>query len=171
MFLSLVLFWILRIEREGLGSIGVTQICWRHFLSGFAAYLVSFIPLSILGAFLATKGLPTLQSLQPLLATYSLPTLLSLVVTGLVLEEFLYRGYLIERLSALSGRWPALLASFAAFTFVHWRFVGFYPMLQIGVMSAFLVTLYARGRSVWPCSVMHGLNSLLAYVVFPLTSP
>jgi hypothetical protein len=47
MFLSLVLFWIPRVEREGLGSIGVTQIRWRHFLSGFAAYL-SFIPLSIL---------------------------------------------------------------------------------------------------------------------------
>ncbi len=95
---------------------------------------------------------------------------MGLVLTGVILEEFLFRGYLIERVDALSGhKWPALIISWSTFTPVHWKFVGFYPMLQIGIMSAFLVLLFARERSVWPCSVFHGINSLLVYLLFPLT--
>lgn len=169
MFLFLLLFWIPKLEGATLRSLGVASLRWRHVLSGLVAYVISIVPLSILGAYLASRRLPTLQSLQPLLATYSFPTLLGLVVTGVILEEFLYRGYLIERLSTLTGhRWPAYLVSFLAFTLVHWRFVGFYPMLQIAVISAILVALYVLGRSVWPCSVMHGLNSLVAYLLFPM---
>lgn len=169
MFLFLFLFWIPRIERERYFSIGLDNFRFRQVIVGILAYIIAFIPISILGYFLSTKDLPTLQSSQTLLSTYSLPTLLGLVATGVILEEFLYRGYLIERLSMLTGKtWPALLASFLLFTLVHWRFVGFYPMLQIGIMSAVLVALYARERSVWPCSVMHGINSIMVYLLFPL---
>jgi membrane protease YdiL (CAAX protease family) len=167
MFLGLLLIWIPRYEREDLRSIGLTRFQTRHLATGIAAYILSFIPISILGYVLDAQGLPTLQSLQPLLASYSFPTLMALVLTGVILEEFLYRGYLIERIATISSRkWPALLVSWLAFTLVHWKFVGFYPMLQIGIMSAFLVL--ARTRSVWPCSVFHGINSLLVYLLFPL---
>lgn len=169
MFLFLFLFWIPRIECEEYSTIGLTRFRFRHFVAGVLAYMIAFIAIMILGYFLSTKELPTLQSFQNLLSTYSLATLLGLVATGVFLEEFLYRGYLIERLSIVTGRtWPALLASFLLFTLIHWRFVGFYPMLQIGIMSAVLVVLYARERSVWPCSVMHGINSFMAYLLFPL---
>lgn len=169
MFMGLLLIWIPRFEREDLRSIGVTRFQTRHLTIGITAYILSFIPIAILGYVLAAQGLPTLQSLQPLLASYSLPTLMGLVLTGVILEEFLYRGYLIERVTALSGRkWPALIVSWLTFTLVHWKFVGFYPMLQIGIMSAFLVLVFAREKSVWPCSVFHGINSLLVYMLFPL---
>jgi membrane protease YdiL (CAAX protease family) len=169
MFVGLLFIWIPRFEREDLRSIGVTRFQTRHLTIGIAAYILSFIPIAILGYVLAAQGLPTLQSLQPLLASYSLPTLIGLVLTGVILEEFLFRGYLIERVDALSARkWPALIISWLTFTLVHWKFVGFYPMLQIGIMSAFLVLVFARERSVWPCSVFHGINSLLVYLLFPL---
>jgi membrane protease YdiL (CAAX protease family) len=169
MFVGLLFIWIPRFEREDLRSIGVTRFQTRHLTIGIAAYILSFIPIAILGYVLAAQGLPTLQSLQPLLASYSLPTMIGLVLTGVILEEFLFRGYLIERVDALSARkWPALIISWLTFTLVHWKFVGFYPMLQIGIMSAFLVLVFARERSVWPCSVFHGINSLLVYLLFPL---
>jgi membrane protease YdiL (CAAX protease family) len=169
MFVGLLLVWIPRYERQDLRSIGLTRFRPKHLTIGVAAYILSFIPISILGYVIAAQGLPNLQSLQPLLASYPLPALMGLVLTGVILEEFLYRGYLIERVATISRRkWPALLISWLSFTLVHWRFVGFYPMLQIGIMSAFLVLVFARARSVWPCSVFHGINSLLVYLLFPL---
>jgi membrane protease YdiL (CAAX protease family) len=169
MFLFLLLVWVPRVEQEDLQSIGVTRFRVKYIVQGVAAYVLAFIPIAIIGSLLSSSNLPTLQSLQELLSAYSLPVLIALVFTGVVLEELLYRGYLIERISRIGGRdWPAFLVSFLAFTLVHWRFVGFYPMLQISVMSAALVILYARERSVWPCSIMHAINSLLAYILFPL---
>ncbi len=41
-------------------------------------------------------------------------------------------------------------------------------MVEIGVMCAVLVLLYLRQKSVWPCVVFHGVNSALAYLIFPL---
>ena len=89
MFMGLLLIWIPRFEREDLRSIGVTRFQTRHLTIGIAAYILSFIPITILGYVLAAQGLPTLQSLQPLLASYSLPTLMGLVLTGVIWEEFL----------------------------------------------------------------------------------
>lgn len=68
MFVGLLIVWISRFEREDLRSIGLTRFQTRHLTIGIAAYILSFIPISILGYMLAAQDLPTLQSLQPLLA-------------------------------------------------------------------------------------------------------
>jgi membrane protease YdiL (CAAX protease family) len=136
---------------------------------GAGAYVVAFIPISLASYILDSQGLPTLRSLQPMLNGYHAITLFGLFLTGTIMEEFLYRGYLIERLTLLFGRsWPAGIVSWLLFTFVHLKFMGWVPLVEIGILTAVLTLVYLRERSVWPCVVCHGLNNALAYLIFPL---
>jgi len=88
---------------------------------------------------------------------------------GTVLEEVFYRGYLIERITSLTGKtWLAGIVSWMAFTSVHFKFFGVGPTFEAGVFAAGLVLVYLRERSVWPCIVVHGLNDAFAYLMAPL---
>jgi membrane protease YdiL (CAAX protease family) len=95
--------------------------------------------------------------------------LFGLFLTGTILEEIFYRGYLIERLSDLLGRrWLAGFVSWLAFTLVHLKFFGLGPTIDISILSAALVLLYLKERSIWPCIVAHGINNALSYLIFPV---
>ncbi|NIN67477.1 MAG: CPBP family intramembrane metalloprotease [Anaerolineae bacterium] len=164
---DLLLLWIPRVEGTRLASIGLGG--WRYLWWGALVYLLVLEAMMLSGFVLDSVGLGSIRSLQPMIAEYSLVTLLSLLVTGMFLEETFYRGYLMERLILVSGRvWVAAVVSWLAFTFVHLRFFGLGPTLDVSVLSAALVLLYVKERSVWPCVVVHVINSVLAYLVFPL---
>jgi membrane protease YdiL (CAAX protease family) len=168
----LVAVWIPRIERLPLSSIGWTRPKWRHLGLGLLAYLLATIALTISGFVLPALGLEPIRALQPTLKGYGMPVRLGLFVTGAVLEEILYRGYLIERLTAVvKHRGLAGFTSWLAFTLVHLHFFGVGPTIDIGILSAALVVLYLKEKSIWPCIVLHGINNGLAYLVFPLLVP
>jgi membrane protease YdiL (CAAX protease family) len=100
---------------------------------------------------------------------YSFPVLFSLFLTGTFLEEIFYRGYLIERVTTLTEKsWLAGITSWVAFTLVHLKFFGLGPTLEVGVLSAGLVIVYLRERSIWPCIVVHGINSAFSFIIAPL---
>ena len=104
-----------------------------------------------------------------MISARSMPVLLGLLITGTFLEEVLYRGYLIERLTSLTGkRWLAACVSWVSFTLVHLRFFGLGPTLDLGVIAAALVILYVRERSIWPGIVLHGINDFFALILIPL---
>jgi membrane protease YdiL (CAAX protease family) len=166
---ALVLFWVPRVERSTWRAIGIGAWRHRYLWLGAAWFLAATVASAVVGAALGAVGLDSLSDLQPGLAGYAWPTLLGLAVTGAVVEEILYRGYLIERVSALSGRmWVAAGVSWLAFTAVHLGFFGIGATLNAAVLSAALVWLYVRERSIWPVVVVHGLNSGFAYLLVPL---
>jgi len=118
---------------------------------------------------LTAVGLEGLRSLQPKIREHSFPILISLFLTGIFLEEIFYRGYLIERLTSLTQKgWLAGIVSWIAFTFVHLKFFGLGPTLDVGVLSAGLVILYLKERSIWPCIVLHGINGAFSFLIAPL---
>ncbi len=170
--LALLAYWVPKVESRGLLSIGVGQFRWRHLWLGAGAYLLATLVMAGSGFMLQSVGLPTIRSLQPMIKGYSTLTLVCLFLTGTFVEEVFYRGYLVERVTALTGRrWLAALLSWLAFTGVHLRFFGLGPTLDVSVFAAALVLLYLKERSIWPCVVAHGLNGLFAYLVFPLFIP
>ncbi len=167
---ALVLIWIPRVEGKRLDSVGMGHRRWRYLWLGALVYLIVLAAMMLSGFVLESVGLSSIRSLQPVIKGYGLATLLGLLVTGTFLEEVFYRGYLMERLILLTGKvWVAAVSSWLAFTFVHLRFFGLGPTLDIGVLSAALVLLYVKERSIWPCVVVHGINNILAYIIFPLT--
>lgn len=166
---ALLLFWVPRVEHSTWAAMGIGRWRNRHLWLGAVWFLAATAVSAVVGVVLNAAGLDSLADMQPTLAHYAWPTLLALAVTGPVVEEVLYRGYLIERVVVLSGRmWVAASVSWLAFTGVHLGFFGLGATLNAAVLSGALVWLYVRERSVWPVFVMHGFNSVFAYVLVPL---
>jgi membrane protease YdiL (CAAX protease family) len=161
------LYWIPKVEGATMHSVGLTRFRWRYLWVGGVAFLAQLVVTIAVGGALHAARLGTLQDLQPMIKAFS-PLTRAILFTAGTMEEFFYRGYLIERLTSLIGRrWPALLLSWLSFTLVHLKFFGVGPTLQVSVLAASLVWVYWKERSLWPCLVIHGINSLFAYVLFP----
>jgi len=168
-FLALLTFWIPKVEGNNSRSIGFGNFKWRHLCMGILTYIILLI--AWIGSYLALSaiGLEGLRSLQPKIREHSFPILFSLFLTGTFLEEIFYRGYLIERLTSLTRKsWLAGITSWTAFTFVHLKFFGLGPTLDVGVLSAGLVILYLKERSIWPCILVHGINGAFSFLIAPL---
>jgi uncharacterized protein len=169
LLIGLIGYWLPKVERMSLGSIGIGRFRWRHLWVGLAFYLLATIPTGFLGVALEAIGLESLRSLQAVLGEYSAFTLVGLFLSGTIVEEVFYRGYLIERISLLSNRrWLSGVVSWLAFTLVHLSFFGLGPTVGVSFLSAALVIVYLREHSLWPAMVLHGLNGLVAYLAFPL---
>ncbi len=165
----MLLFWIPRAEKRRLADTGFDRFRRRYLVWGVAFFLLAFVGSSLVGYLEGLVGLSSLQSLQLVLSGFPPATLLGLFLTGTFLEEVFYRGYLIERIALLTNRrWVGALVSWAAFTLVHLKFFGVGPTIGVSIISAALVLLYMREKSVWPCIVLHGVNDGLAYLLFPL---
>jgi len=165
----LVLFWIPKIEKKNMTSLGFGKFKRRHLGWGVLVYLLVLVASSISGFVLQSVGLPSLRSLQPLIKGYGFATLFGLFLTGTFLEEVFYRGYLIERMTVLTRhRWIAAFVSWLLFTLVHLKFFGFGPTIDTSVISAALTLLYLKEKSIYPCIVVHGINDALAFLIFPL---
>ena len=165
----LLIFWIPEVEGNNLGSIGFGKFKWKYLWEGILTYFILMILWTGSSFILKAIGLEGMRSLQPMIKKYSFPILFSLFFTGTFLEEVFYRGYLIERLTFLTGKiWLAGFISWIAFTFEHIKFFGLGPTLDVGILSAGLVILYLKERSIWPCIIVHGINNLLGFLIFPL---
>jgi membrane protease YdiL (CAAX protease family) len=165
----LVLFWIPKVEKKKMESIGFVEFKRRHLGWGVLVYLLVLVASSISGFVLQSVGLPSLRSLQPLIKGYGFATLFGLFLTGTLLEEVFYRGYLIERMTILTRhKWVAAFVSWLLFTLVHLKFFGLGPTIDTSVISTALVLLYMKERNIWPCIVVHGINDALAFLIFPL---
>jgi membrane protease YdiL (CAAX protease family) len=165
----LVFLWIPKVEKKNMASIGLGKFKRRHLAWGVLGYLLVLVASSLSGIILQSVGLPSLRSLQPLIKGYGFATLLGLFLTGTFLEEVFYRGYLIERMTVLTNhRWVAAFMSWLLFTLVHLKFFGLGPTIDTSLISAALVLLYVKEKSIWPCIIMHGINDALAFLIFPL---
>jgi membrane protease YdiL (CAAX protease family) len=88
---------------------------------------------------------------------------------GTFVEEIFYRGYLIERVTELTGRrWVAGIISWLTFTLVHIRFFGLWPTLEVAVIAVVLVLLYTKTKSIWPAIILHGINDAFGFLIGPL---
>ncbi len=165
----LVLIWIPKIEKKSMASIGLGKFKRRYLWWGILVYILVLVASSVSGLVLQYIGLQSLRSLQPLINGYGFTTLFGLFLTGTFLEEVFYRGYLIERVTILTrNKWIAAFLSWFLFTIVHLKFFGLGPTLDTSVISAALVLLYLKEKSMYPCIVVHGINDALAFLIFPL---
>ncbi|MEM7556045.1 MAG: CPBP family intramembrane glutamic endopeptidase [Cyanobacteria bacterium P01_A01_bin.84] len=83
-------------------------------------------------------------------------------VTAGVIEELLYRGYLIERLSLLTGKvWVGGILSVIIFTLVHIPFWG----LGLAIFTVFsgvvLTALYIYRRDLIANAIAHGFTGII----------
>jgi len=166
--LFILFYWIPKVEHRKLDSVGFREFPRKYVWICILAYIAYALISAALEPGLKSMGLQSLRDLSPTLKDYGFPLLFGLFLTGTFVEEVFYRGYIIERVTELTGRkWLAGTISWLTFTLVHIRFFGLGPMLEVAVIAAILVMLYTRAKSIWPAIIVHGINDVIGFLIGP----
>ncbi|HWS55688.1 MAG TPA: CPBP family intramembrane glutamic endopeptidase [Pyrinomonadaceae bacterium] len=100
----------------------------------------------------------------------ALSTLLAVAVSP-VMEEILFRGFLLNALRERAGFWTANLLTALLFVLVHWPHWlwagGWRPSLvavsaSILILALFLGLVLRWTNSLWPCVLVHVFNNFLS---------
>jgi membrane protease YdiL (CAAX protease family) len=168
-----VVWIVVRGERKPLASIGLRAPDRMTFVLGVLGCACAFylLPLATdplsrwIGASTAT-GVATL-------ATLPVWFRLVLAVSGGAIEELLYRGYAIERLSTMLGRrWAAGLLSMIFFAAAHVPEWGWQFALAADLPFGILMTLlYLWRRDVVACALAHSGGLVIAMLTLPVDPP
>ena len=171
---------------EPLARFGLVRPRWRDLGLGIALALVLMVVHSLVRT-IATPLIVQWTGANPHLAEQTfaairgnLPLFLMTVpvvwlFAGLG-EEFLFRGYLMTRLSQLFGggrlAWGMAIASQAIlFALSHW-YQGPVGMVPIGVGAVVTgIATVAWGRNLWPAIIAHALIDTLGFTVLYLGLP
>ena len=156
-----------RAERLSWSQTGFSQITWATPLRAAALvlfFVIVFGPLASLT--LAKLGLQSFDmgrsKLTGLRAWYLVPAIAT-VAAG---EEWLYRGYAIERLQTVVGnRWTAGGISLLFFTIAHLPLWGLGVALTTLASGAILTVLYILYRDVLFLIIAHVLTDLCGLVI------
>jgi membrane protease YdiL (CAAX protease family) len=144
---TLLLFYVLLIERRGLSSIGLRLPNGKSLGFGVAVavLLVAWIVFAFSVLFPLLHLEMNAKAMNQLLQT-PLWFRFLLVVRAAVFEEICYRGYTIERIEELTGsRTAAFVVSVVAFTYAHVSYWG-WTQLIIVVFGGVLLTAYYMWR-------------------------
>lgn len=147
-----LLGYVLLLERRPLTSIGLRRprakdLEWALYLFGGAMAWQWLV--SIVWPTPESEGTTTIASL-PILAV------VGLILSAAIFEEFLFRGYPIERLSELTGRrWLAFTLTVPLFVAPHVVFFGVQWLWTAGVGALAIYALYAKTRNLPACMVLH----------------
>jgi len=155
-------------ERQPLASIGVRPLRWWTIPAGLiAGGVITFACgalVGVLGLSADTKYLAYLQSL-------SFGTRLLLVVTAGVFEETVYRGYALERLTAILGnKWLAGAVTVALFTVAHAPALGWAHLPPVLIVSIVVTLLYLWRRDLILNMIAHSTIDAIGLLVVPALS-
>lgn len=170
--LGFVLVWVLtgalilivtHGEHRSLASIGLKTITIKEILLAIVLGIVLSLAVPVL-TLVASQIIPTSQQGTISAVTESVPPILLLigVLTAGITEEILYRGYLIERITEITGnKWLALIISVVAFVLPHmagWNLTHIIAVvLPLGII---LSALYMWKRNLIFNMIVHILIDL-----------
>lgn len=170
--LCLILFFLWR-NAEPLGSIGWrTEHVWREIIVGIALFPVFFILLGLVGGILQEIGFNLPQTPKPAFLTAdNIPQILVatvLVVVVAVVEETIFRGYLVLRFLHItkSGTWSVLVSA-VIFALGH-GYEGSAGVGTVGIMGIVFAVIYLWRRSLVAPVVIHFLQDFTGIVLAPL---
>jgi membrane protease YdiL (CAAX protease family) len=152
-----LLAFVLGIERLPLRSVGIRKPKWAELLWSAGAGMLSAIV--GIGLYLLVQGFqPDVETEAGQLAS-TLSTLgkIHLIFNAAIVEELFFRGFLIERVSAVTHRvWIGGIISFVLFVASHIHGSGVTESLTIVATGTLvLVLLYLWRRNLFTCIGAH----------------
>ena len=154
---TIVLLYVLAIERRSLTSIGLHRPTWKTLAFG----LVGAIGVFVLGGVVLAVVLPLLHLKQdPATLRRYLETpywvRVAIVTRAAICEEILMRGYGIERLQELTGsKWIAGAVTVTLFALGHWTYGTVAQVLMAGAAGLALTILYIWRRDLGANMIAH----------------
>lgn len=82
-----------------------------------------------------------------------------LVIIAPIVEEILFRGFILQTFLAKFGPKTASAISALIFTFVHFEFQSMGKIFLLGLV---LNWVFMRSKSIWPCIGFHVINNAVA---------
>lgn len=161
-------------EHLAWSDVGFGRVSWASV--GWAAALVCFLVLvfePLVAALLARIGVSSFGAGTAVLNALPFWYLILTIVLVAAGEEWLYRGYAIERLASVIGNiWPAGMISLIAFTAAHVPMWGVGPSLNAFFGGAIFTALYVWRRDVTFLILAHVATDLYGLAIAPaLASP
>jgi membrane protease YdiL (CAAX protease family) len=162
--LGVVVYW----EGRQLESIGLRLPTRTEVAVGLGAGLGgAVLGLLVTGVAAVTLNLDQPETLSAI-TQLSAPIQLAVVGTGVVVEEVLWRGYPIERLTELTGRlWVGAGISGLVFLAVHYPAWGLAGAIPQAVFTVVLVGVYVWSRNVVVSMLTHGVINVVMIFVLP----
>jgi uncharacterized protein len=160
-----ILFYVVRVERRPLSSIGFRAPGRTDWIIAILAgiLMLALLALILLVMFPALHWNESSQQASILALPYWLNVLI--VVRAAVSEEILFRGYPMERLEETTGsRAIAAVVTCAVFTLDHISFWGWHHIFIAGTAGAALTVLYLWRRNIWVNMIAHFMVDAAAFL-------
>ena len=169
---SLIIFFLWR-NGEPVDRLGCTlKNGGNEVALGVGLFFLLFAGTTLVESLLRWAGVPAAVTPMPRFLTAQGPAevtlALALVAVVAFAEEIVFRGYLIHRLSAVTGR-PAVAALLSAVIFsLGHGYEGTSGVITVGVMGVGLAFVYLWRRTLVAPIVMHFLQDFGGIVLLPL---
>ena len=161
-FAAGVLIWLAFVERLPLASIGFRWPTWRTFLFALAgAAAVLFVMILHMGVIVRVFHLDTTTVLAQQRMILSKPYWFRvlLVLRAAVVEEVVFRGFMIEKVRQLTGNgFLAIAVSVLAFTWAHYAGWGAVQLIAVFGAGTVLALLYVWRRDLPSNMLAHFLT-------------
>jgi uncharacterized protein len=166
--LSLVIAIIMFGEGRSLDSIGLHAPTWATLFWGITAAVFIEVIGAIVFPFLTRAGIVDYSPKMAALEKWPLWLSLFAVVTAGVVEEFLYRGYAIERLGWMIGSyWWAAAISLVIFGLVHLPFWGRGALVWSFFAGGVFTVLFLWKYDLLACMLAHTICNSKALIIDP----
>lgn len=167
-FALAILLWLTSVEHLPLSSIGFRRPTWKSVLFGFLAAIVITVIMTLQFAvvipLLHLSQSAAVAQQQAILKTpfwYRILTLLR----AAVVEEIIFRGYLIEKIRQVSGSTGlAVAVSVLAFTCAHLRGWGPVHLIPVAAFGLVLALLYVWRRDLPSNILAHFLSDAVGFL-------
>jgi uncharacterized protein len=159
-----IVAFILFVERRPLSSVSWKAIRWATILIGIAAAILTVAGMAVI-YLVVFPALDLSQSDgDPQVLATPLWFMVALVLRAAIFEELFFRGFMIERLTELTGsRWLAASLSLGAFTFSHLGGWGPGHLIVAGFGGAVLTALYLWRRDLATNMVAHFATNAIGF--------
>lgn len=155
-------------DRLPLSAVGLVPPRLRSILFGLAVGVSVYMGLYAIAFVLWKNGLFEARNPASQILHWPLWLRLFMLITAGVVEEALFRGFAIERLSELTGRrWLAALIALAAFVAAHLPFWGLSAVATPIVGGGFFTLVYLWRRDLVACMVAHLMVDSVGLLLAP----
>ncbi|HPG02968.1 MAG TPA: CPBP family intramembrane metalloprotease [Beijerinckiaceae bacterium] len=155
-------------DRLSLAAVGLVRPRIGSVLFGLAIGVSVYVGLYAIAFVLWKNGLFEAKTPAGQILQWPLWLRLLMLITAGVVEEALFRGFAIERLTALTGkRWLAALIALAAFVVAHLPFWGLGAVATPIVGGGFFTLVYLWRRDLIACMVAHLVVDSVGLLIAP----
>ncbi len=166
--ISVILYFVIRKHGQGVDAIGLTPRGLRSGVFYAAVGYVALVPVIagiMMLTFFVTRLLEYRPPIQPIVRVFIEEKEVSLLwfsalfaaVFGPIAEEIFFRGFMYTAVRKRLGMFWAMVGTSAVFSFLHAHPVGFFPILALGMLLAYL---YEKTGSLIPSISVHIMHNL-----------